>query len=107
MCMMQDPVMRFYHDVPQDEQQKWVDRLVWCPSKGQETPLTHLAYLHHPVTYILCDDDVALPLHMQLGMVEGVKSNTGIDIRTVHCKASHSPYLSKPEEILEIVQNLL
>ncbi|ETS76281.1 hypothetical protein PFICI_11668 [Pestalotiopsis fici W106-1] len=96
----------FYHDVDPDERKQAVQQLLQVPAVTQITPITHLAYLHHPVRYLYCTDDQALPYAAQQMMVQNVCKQYGISFAEHHLNASHSPFLSMPERVLEVVQQI-
>ncbi|KAF2108866.1 hypothetical protein BDV96DRAFT_530338 [Lophiotrema nucula] len=98
-----DPGYHLYTDVSPSEQQRWIKKLRKCPGNTQRDPLTQAGYLEHPVTYLFCEGDAALPLEVQKMMVEGVKAMGG-KVEEESCEASHSPFLSMPERVLEVVE---
>jgi pimeloyl-ACP methyl ester carboxylesterase len=106
MCLMSDPERRFYNDLLVDEKAFWSSELRLCPAIAQTTPITYAAYLQHPVTYIFCENDEALPIDVQHTMVEKVSKGTGISIPTESWTAGHSPYLSQPEMVLALIKKL-
>lgn len=103
---MLEPEQRFYNDLPKEEQDHWTSELKPCPAIAQLTPITHAAYLHHPVTYLFCEKDEALPLSVQQMMVQKVSEGTGITVETETCTAGHSPFLSKPEIDLNLIRKV-
>jgi hypothetical protein len=105
MCMMEEPERRFYHDLGIEDQRKWTDELIKCPAIAQCTPITHAAYMFHPVTYLFCEEDQALPYEMQQMMVQNAKSG-GVEFVEEHCHAGHSPFLSMPRRVLEVVDRI-
>jgi pimeloyl-ACP methyl ester carboxylesterase len=104
---MLDPEHRFYNDLPPDEQKHWTSELLKCPAKTQTTPITHAAYLYHPVTYLFCENDQAIPLFIQQSMVKKIEETTGIAIQKETCDAGHSPFLSQPETLLKLVDDIV
>jgi hypothetical protein len=105
--MMLDPETRFYNDLPPDEQAHWTSELIKCPAVAQLTPITNAAYLYHPVTYLFCENDQALPLFLQQEMVKKIEESTGITIEEQTCSAGHSPFLSQPETLLQLVNEIV
>lgn len=100
---MDNPARRFYSDLSKEEQDHWVAELAPCPAIAQTTPLTYAAYLYHPATYLFCEGDQALPFEIQQTMVQ----QTGVYFATERCSAGHSPFLSQPETVLKIVNNIV
>jgi hypothetical protein len=105
MCLMRDPAARFYNDIPEEEQKKWVDELVWCPATTQLARITQASYLNHPSSYLFCEDDQAMPLAIQQKMVDE-SEKVGAVWKKDSCNASHSPFLSNPEHIINSVRKI-
>jgi pimeloyl-ACP methyl ester carboxylesterase len=105
--MMLDPANAFYNDMPEEERRHWVSELLCCPSTPQLDPITQAAYLHHPVTYLYCEDDQGIPIALQEMMVGKVRESTGIEIRKERCHAGHSPFLSQPETVLAVAKRAI
>lgn len=104
MCTMLEPERRFYNDLPKEEQDHWTSELKPSPTGPQFIPISHAAYLHYPVTYLFCERDEVLPLGIQQMMVQKVTERAGISIETETCTAGHSPFLSQPETVLNLVK---
>lgn len=95
----------FYNDLPPEVAQHWVQRLTPFPVAALETPVEHEAWSDVPSAYIYCELDVAIPLAHQKYMVERVKKQ-GKAVFTFTLKASHSPFLSMPDEVVKAVQQV-
>ena len=68
------------------------------------TPLTYTAWKDHPVSYIYCTEDQAIPLAKQHSMV--AESGIESEVATFEVDSSHSPFLSKPQEIVDIIKKV-
>ena len=99
---MEEPDRRFYNDLPKQEQDHWVSQLKPHPAIAQMTPISYAAYMHHPVTYLYCKNDQALPWEIQKLMVAG----SGQHFQTEICESGHSPFLSMPETVLKVVEQI-
>jgi hypothetical protein len=66
------------------------------------SPLTYEAYRVIPAAYIFCTEDRAFPLAGQQNVVQ----TTGIQ-RTTSLRASHSPFLSDPNGVVDFIRELL
>lgn len=106
MCVMLEPARRFYNDLSKEEQDHWVSELKPCPAVAQTTPITQTAYLYHPVTYLFCENDQALPLAVQQSMVQKAEEK-GVTIHKETCTAGHSPFLSQPEAVLNVAKKIV
>ncbi|WUD70377.1 alpha/beta hydrolase [Streptomyces sp. NBC_00510] len=63
-------------------------------------PLTQTAWRTIPSTYILCEQDLAIPLPLQEAMATRAQ-------RTVRLHSGHSPFLSQPAELARILRHEL
>jgi pimeloyl-ACP methyl ester carboxylesterase len=102
---MQDAGNRCYNDLSKADRKHWVTELKPHPASAQLTPLTYLAYKHHPVTYLFCTDDQALPYGVQKTMVENAQE-AGLEVQTETFNTSHSPFLSQPEIVLGAIEKI-
>lgn len=98
----------FYHDLPPEQQDKAVAQLVVHPTCAQfDAPkilVERAAWRDIPVTYLFCDDDQALPEPVQAMMVNRIEKDIdGLKIRREHFNAGHSPFLSMPDRVAEVV----
>lgn len=92
-----DPAPCFFNDLPPEEAAAWAKKLVVHPKSAQFDPISHEAYRSSPATYIVCEQDAALIPMVQEMMIENVRK-AGVDISVERIPASHSPFLSMPEE---------
>lgn len=99
---MLNPAHRFYSDMLPAEQQYWVSQVKPHCASAQLTPLTRAAYRYIPSWYLLCENDQAIHLDVQEMMIKG----SGVDIRTESCSAGHSPFLSQPEVVVELLKKV-
>lgn len=75
-------------------------------SKNQYTP-----WMDGPSTYIVCTLDEAIPEASQRGMIAGANqavSDQGgkFNVQEITLKASHSPFVSVPEELGDAVRRI-
>lgn len=95
----------FYNDLSPEDAQKWVKLLTPQPADAQQTPVEHEAWRDIPLAYIYCELDAAIPLSYQKYMVERVEKQ-GKTVLTFSLKAGHSPFLSMPDEVVKVVQQV-
>jgi len=56
---------------------------------------------------LFCSDDQALPVQVQEMMVDRIEQlETTLRLHRAHCTASHSPFLSMPERVVQIVERV-
>ncbi|KAK9781027.1 putative AB hydrolase-1 domain-containing protein [Seiridium cardinale] len=107
MCEPQNPGDVFYHDLQGANREAAIASLGKSPTITHFTALTHLAYLYHPVTYLYCTEDKALPFVVQRMIVDNGSRQYGVKFGEENCGASHSRFLSMPDKVLEVVQHVI
>ncbi|KAL8776351.1 MAG: hypothetical protein Q9194_003203 [Teloschistes cf. exilis] len=86
---------KLYNDLPEPEASTWASRLMPSSRKVQTTILTRAAWRYTPSTYLVCENDQALPPHDQAGFAATAKAH----VET--CTAGHSPMLSSPDMLAQ------
>ncbi|WP_116215124.1 alpha/beta hydrolase [Streptomyces olivoreticuli] len=86
-----DPRTALYGDLPDDQAEHAVGRLVDQSLRSFRQPLTHAAWRTVPSTYVLCERDQALPPAPQERMSTRATRVERLD-------TGHSPFLSAPAE---------
>ena len=69
-----DPERIFYNDMPKEEAAKYAKMLKPHSYATFSSQMTAEPWRKIPSTYIVCEDDKAIPLQGQLGMIEQAKS---------------------------------
>ncbi len=82
---------KLYNDLPPDEAALWESRLVAQSYQVQSTQLTRAAWKYVPSTYLITENDQAVPPQYQ----EAFAKQAGATVE--RCTAGHSPQLSQPE----------
>lgn len=65
--------------------------------------MTGEAWMEIPTSYLLCEDDQAIPLAAQEAMTRMVKEKGG-EVQTERTSAGHSPFLSRPDETAQWIR---
>ncbi|KAJ5157959.1 uncharacterized protein N7500_007610 [Penicillium coprophilum] len=97
-----NPKKTFYHDCDAVQIETSIAALKPHSYQTLHSPCTYAAWKDVPSTYLYCTEDAAIPLVVQKGMVEGTANGTGM--RTESVDASHSPFLSKPDEVTAAIR---
>ncbi|RSL43649.1 hypothetical protein CEP54_015007 [Fusarium duplospermum] len=103
-----DPIGHLYNDLVSKEGQ-WAEKLIVAHGhKAQYTPIdcTKVAWREIPLTYIVCEKDQALPGFVQDMMIAKVEAE-GIPVKQYRLKSSHSPFLSMPDKVAEVVMEVV
>ncbi|TEY85143.1 hypothetical protein BOTCAL_0017g00570 [Botryotinia calthae] len=97
-----DPYEIFYNDISRTEAQKYVDMLKGHSYNTFRSPVTAEPWRYIPSTYVVCEDDRAVPLEIQLGMIRGAQEIAEESFGTIErINAGHSPFISQPEWLAE------
>lgn len=96
-----EPELHFYHDTA--DPQNWAAQLTKHPKAAQYTAVSHEAFREVPVMYLLCEQDQALPVEVQRMMVRRIEEAGVENVVLESCGGSHSPFLSMPEKVTEVV----
>ncbi|KAF4454276.1 hypothetical protein F53441_3277 [Fusarium austroafricanum] len=103
-----DPIQHFYHGLPQDEAQ-WAEKLRVAHSMdAQHAPIDceKAAWRVIPLTYIICEEDQGLLSFLQEMMIGKVEEQ-GVKVKQYRLGSSHSPFLSMPEKVAEVVLEVI
>ncbi|MDQ3717512.1 MAG: alpha/beta hydrolase, partial [Actinomycetota bacterium] len=93
------PETVFYGDVPQNLIDAALPRLTTQTLSSFAAPQTRAAWENVPSTYVICDEDRALPPPAQEAMSQAATS-------VLRLNSSHSPFLSQPEKVAEILAGI-
>lgn len=93
----ENPAEVFYHDVPADLKAKSISKLKHQSAAVFRDVVTYQPWEDMECMYFYCEDDRALPLAIQ----QQLASALGENAITHTCKASHSPFLSEPDVVVE------
>jgi pimeloyl-ACP methyl ester carboxylesterase len=93
------PEELFYNDCSPEDTADAVRRLEPQSLPAMRQPLRSVAWRDVPSTYVICDQDNAIPVVAQ----EYMAKRAG-DVRRMD--ASHSPFLSRPDEVVALITEL-
>jgi pimeloyl-ACP methyl ester carboxylesterase len=98
------PAHCFYNDMNAMEQERWVGMLKHHSfDTVMRSEVTYAAWKHVPTTYIFCTEDNTIIYQTQQNLVERARKE-GSHLRTERLDASHSPFLSMPEAVVDCVR---
>ncbi|KAI4131356.1 MAG: hypothetical protein LQ338_001241 [Usnochroma carphineum] len=86
---------KLYNDLAPSDASSWASRLLPQSHKVEETQLTRAAWRYIPSTYIIAENDQAVPVQYQ----EGFAKQAGATVE--RCSSGHSPHLSQPEVLVK------
>ncbi|KAM3436127.1 hypothetical protein NHJ13734_005228 [Beauveria thailandica] len=109
IVVCRDPLKLFYNDL-EPQEAAWAESLrVAHGTVAQKTPLSArraVAWRTIPLSYIFCENDEAVPLALQNTMVSRAESD-GVSVKRYSLAASHSPFLSMPDKVADIVLDVI
>ncbi|TQS32867.1 hypothetical protein Golomagni_06804 [Golovinomyces magnicellulatus] len=88
---------KMYSDLPDDERTYWEEKVIDQSYAVQTTELTHAAYQYIPSTYVVSENDQAVPTQYQ----EMFAASANAEVLRI--AAGHSPMLSKPDELASMM----
>lgn len=94
-----DPVQSFYHDVSEPLRSQAVENLVKISQRVRGVEQTFAPWKHVPATYIICEEDKALPAEIQRMFAR----QEGGQWKLVEAPTGHSPFLVNPEVFGELL----
>jgi pimeloyl-ACP methyl ester carboxylesterase len=94
------PLTTFYHDVDIRTAQRAASQVCYQSYASFEQRLTATAWKSIPSTYIVCEDDNAIPAAAQEVMAERAD-----DVQRL--KSSHSPFLSQRAALAQVIRRSL
>jgi pimeloyl-ACP methyl ester carboxylesterase len=103
--LVKSPREVFYHDLPADEANYWVSQLTPQSLKAlfEGGEYVNSGWLDVPAWYIGTVEDRGLPVllqRVQVGMARGM----GGEVEHRELRTSHSPFLSRPDEVVGILR---
>lgn len=95
----------FYNDIDVDRAKELASSNVthnWLAASG---PVNGAPWKDLPMTFVYCTQDLAIMLPLQESMVQDALNAKGTSrVVTETIEAGHCPFLSKPEEVIQILQ---
>ncbi|KAF2654653.1 alpha/beta-hydrolase [Lophiostoma macrostomum CBS 122681] len=90
-----------YNDLPEEEAALWASRMVPQSYAVQTTTITNAAYEFVPSTYVICDNDKAVPPQVQ----EIFSRAAGSHVERID--SGHSPMLSRKDKLVDIIVSVI
>jgi pimeloyl-ACP methyl ester carboxylesterase len=94
------PADVFYNDVAPELTAQSVARVVAQSLAAFQQPLTNAGWKAVPSTYVVCEQDQAIPPFAQEAMAQRAGEVLRMD-------SGHSPFLSRPEELADLLRPIL
>ncbi|KAL9635073.1 MAG: hypothetical protein Q9204_002755 [Flavoplaca sp. TL-2023a] len=102
----ESPVKLFYADVEPEEAKKMAALIVPQSGRAMTDLVTYPAWQQIPTTYVRTLKDEVLFLNWQDRQVKAVEDK-GVKVMVETLDASHSPFLSVPEKMVDVVEKVV
>jgi pimeloyl-ACP methyl ester carboxylesterase len=97
-AVCRDPKNSLFHDLPEEEAEEWQSKLQVQPAlEHWKVPVPYCGWKDVPSTYIVCELDRLLPVHVQEKMSALASSEV------VRLQAGHMVQLSQPDAVAKII----
>lgn len=96
----QSPETCLLNDLDPASAENWAKKLQPQPSEGWFDTVTYCGWKDVPSLYLVCEDDQVIPSQWQSQMADLAGSEVE------KCGARHMPFVSMPEEVVEVVKML-
>jgi hypothetical protein len=94
------PEIIFYHDLNEEAQKTAIAKLKHHSERAFTQEVTYEPWHEIPCMYFFCENDKAILLPAQ----QQIAQMLGADAATFTSVASHSPFLSRPQEVVKGVE---
>ncbi|KAK7752316.1 hypothetical protein SLS62_005652 [Diatrype stigma] len=101
-----EKVAMTFSDVPSEEALPFARRMTKHSAASFANPLTYAGYKDVPVSYLLCEEDLAISSSAQRAGIELIERESGRPVEVTSLKAGHAPTLSRPQEVEDWVVGL-
>ncbi|MFC6018242.1 alpha/beta hydrolase [Plantactinospora solaniradicis] len=98
--LLRNPRVALYHDIADEPAARALDQLVKQSLRSFTDKVTSVAWRHIPSTYVLCEDDRAIPLALQERMAARATASRRI-------AGGHSPFLAAPRRFAAVIDEIL
>lgn len=93
-----DPIATFFNDV--EDAEKILPHITHACADVFQGTVLHEPWHDIPCVYVACSKDTGLPLEAQKNMASAIANVTIIEL-----ESGHSPYLSMPHKIVDIIKD--
>ncbi len=101
-----DPIGMLYHDLPPHEAEHWVTEIRPHSYKTFEASFeTEASWLGIGSSYLVCEDDKAIPVEFQESMVREAREK-GAKMDVVRVGGGHSPFLGRIDEVVSWIEGM-
>lgn len=93
-----------FSDLPPAKGVEFAKRMLVHSTVSFTGILTHPGYQYVPVSYLMCEDDHAVPVEVQKSVIARMREESGREVDVQTCKAGHFPSVSCPEQVARVIR---
>jgi pimeloyl-ACP methyl ester carboxylesterase len=94
-------------DLPQQQAEAVIAGLARHSSVSFGGALTHPGYKDVPVSYLVCEDDQAVPVKTQREEIAMMDEESGRKVDVSYINTGHCPHISAPEKVVKWVLSMV
>jgi pimeloyl-ACP methyl ester carboxylesterase len=94
-----------YNGLSEDEQAYWFSQLQTHSLATLQAPTLGASWKAIPSSYLICEQDLAIPVPIQEMMINGAKEK-GARVEVSRLDTGHSPYLTMPKETVAWIRTV-
>lgn len=96
-----------FSDLPPEEGEAWIKKFVCQSGVCFTDELTHAGYKDIPVSYLVCEDDLVIPLRNQKIGIEKIEKASGRKVDVTSIKSGHVPPASQPQKVVDWILDVV
>lgn len=93
-----------FSDHPPDKGVEFAKRMLPHSAVSFTGSLIYPGYQYVPVSYLVCEDDKAVPVEVQRSIIARMQEESGHRVDVSLCKAGHFPSVSCPEKVVQVIR---
>lgn len=98
---------RTFSEIPFEKGVEYAKKMSRHSAPSFAGELTYPAYEHVPVSWVLCEKDLILPLEFQTGVIATIEKDSGNKVHVVRLDTDHCPNVSRPIELAAAIKDAL
>jgi len=90
-----------FSDYPVEKRLEWVQGMANHSSLSFAGELTHAGYKNIPVSYLVCEGDLCIPVNVQREGIDMMENESGRKVDVTSIKAGHGPNITARQEVVD------
>ena len=90
-----------FNDLPKEEAEKWAKMSTRHSGSTFPASLSHAGFKDVPVSYLLCNKDLAQEPELQRASIAMMEKQIGGKIDVTEIESGHAPNASRPKEVAD------